>query len=398
MFFYYPPAKSDVFLMNSLLDFFFVDNVNFNMEIAVNTGNKKVVTNNSWVGILTNLFRVLSTTKPQKKYVVLSRHSCYEFSDAIYNAGLLPIYIDVDNRNEMDIDGLIAVEFENVLCVINICNLAQYSKIFEVKRIAKFYDVFFIEDATYTLMGSINGVDAGSWGDFVIYNFSEGKSIPIGGGGVGTNNSIYADTYLRELEMLSSGANSFLNELVSIIRYIVGSSLIGYSIYRLMLTLFNKDLKRIYSMEPARRGNKEIRFTEQKNIGKLKSSIGIKVLQNKNVIINLRYAKYVYLMKRFRDLRIDILSPISYELGQMVIKVPVILENLDYLTQERFRKVGVIPLYSASSPLYDEDSVEFANSNFYFRNLYTIPVHNGIDFNQIDQIVDIVYEWKKAND
>ena len=67
--------------------------------------NNQAIFTDSWVGILALTLKNLKI-KYVKNKVILARHSCYEFTKAILAAGLVPVYVDIDQNLIMSLDDI----------------------------------------------------------------------------------------------------------------------------------------------------------------------------------------------------------------------------------------------------------------------------------------------------
>ena len=384
-----PPARSKVSLLKSLWMYIKGVKVDFSIEICKLTGNKVVVTSNSWVRLLSLLLIVLKNKFPEKDEIILTKHSCYEFTDAILQAGLIPVYLDVNNKMEFELSDLSSEISRRTLGIISICNLGLYNNLNEINDICKSKSILHIEDATYSIGGMNSKGVYGSFGDFAVYNFSEGKAIPIGGGGIGINNRDYIWCE-KEVRNRIVNEEKLFNNFFSLLRYVFGSSNFGYTFYKSLVKISNFDLKRRYSMEPSRRQLIDLPKINIVNLGKLKKISGTIIVDNIQNEIQSRQRKYDYLKRKIIDINMEYILISNYSFSDMIIKVPILLIGIKKGLINELEKFGVIRLYGTRSRLYSEGSVEFKNSNIFYENLFTIPLHDGINKSELDLIIGIL--------
>lgn len=119
----------------------------------------------------------------RRKKVVLARYSCPSFAHAILAAGLSIHYCDVcPTTLSIDLDQLGRIEADDTLAVIcaNLFGLAYPMD--EVVRLCRDKQVALVEGADYSIGTEYRSRRVGTFGDFTILNFQEGKALPIGGG------------------------------------------------------------------------------------------------------------------------------------------------------------------------------------------------------------------------
>ncbi len=115
--------------------------------------------------------------------VILPRYSCPSFIHGIQAAGIAHRYCDIDASTLAVAPELVDRCGTDGACALLVPNLFGLSA--DMHALAEFCrrrDLLMIDGADYTFGGTFAGSALGSFGDFAILNFQEGKALPIGGG------------------------------------------------------------------------------------------------------------------------------------------------------------------------------------------------------------------------
>jgi perosamine synthetase len=124
----------------------------------------------------------------RRKEVVLPRYSCPSFVHAILASGLKVKYCDVNPVTlSYNLDKLFEMTTHNTLALIcpNLFGLSN--PVDTISEYCKKHNIYLIEGVDYGVGTEYLGKRIGSFGDFSILNFQEGKAIPVGGGMFTTN-------------------------------------------------------------------------------------------------------------------------------------------------------------------------------------------------------------------
>jgi dTDP-4-amino-4,6-dideoxygalactose transaminase len=383
---YFPPAASRIPFLKTCLGLVGSQSKN-PLEKALThfLSAKDVYCCRSWVGALALFLNELE--KQEKKgEVILPRYSCYEFTLAIQMAGLTPVYMDIDQDGTMLLPEIKASIRPNTLAIIGVNNVGIYSDMASIATLTKENGICFIEDATYTLFGQYQGRLAGTVGDVAILNFSEGKAMPIGGGGVVLNNADYQAVFSRCKERVLPASSSW-KSFGELLTYVIGSSILGYSAYRILKKATAIDFKEKMSMEVSRRTP-----TEKGNalsphlmgaISPIKQgAIGIvHDAQQRQIMRNTIARKYDTVLEGHKRIR----KLYAHEEGRYVIRYPILCETIDVAALQRHERLGISRLYGPDSPLNVKAAKE-TNSLYFYDHLLTLPVYDAIDDSHIRQI------------
>lgn len=133
---------------------------------------------------------------PPGSAVALNGFTCYALYKAVVNAGFIPVYLDVEDRNLNFSPAKLMEAIQanpNIRAVIVQNTLGYPAAVEEIAKICAERGVVLIEDIAHSV-GSLysGGREAGSFGDFVVFSFSQDKIIDaISGGALVIGNQKY---------------------------------------------------------------------------------------------------------------------------------------------------------------------------------------------------------------
>jgi perosamine synthetase len=115
--------------------------------------------------------------------VILPRFSCPTFAHAIMANNLEIKYCDINPKTlSIDMSSLNALDTKNCLALICVNHFGLANQMDEIKDYCRDRGLYLIEDLGYSLGTEYRGRTLGSFGDFSVLNFKEGKALPLGGG------------------------------------------------------------------------------------------------------------------------------------------------------------------------------------------------------------------------
>lgn len=158
------------------------------------------------------LLKGLSAHAPGRGEVLLPAYTCPSLARVILDLGLSPRLVDISGLTlEYQRDQLEAALGRQTLAVIHVHPFGLPQPVAPVVQMAHTVGAVVIEDAAQSMGARLNGVAAGSGGDFGLYSLGPGKPLSAGGGGVlSVNNERYlglVDDWWRELPV-PTGAGS----------------------------------------------------------------------------------------------------------------------------------------------------------------------------------------------
>ena len=141
----------------------------------------------SYTSFMRAIFACLSVLRKnncsERNQVVLSRYSCPSFVHAIQAAGLEPAYCDmIPETLSMDLKRLVEMDFSKILVVFGVNFFGLSNRADELVEICSNNGIFYVEGLDYSLGSEYDGKKVGTFGDFGVLNFQEGKTIPVSGG------------------------------------------------------------------------------------------------------------------------------------------------------------------------------------------------------------------------
>lgn len=131
------------------------------------------------------------TKLPEGSRVGVTGFTCYAVYKAIVDAGLKPVYLDIDRSLNFSFETLRKNKDLKVLIVQN--TLGSPCDMGNIKDFCKKHNILLIEDLAHSV-GTVyqNGIEAGLFGDFVALSFSQDKMIDsVSGGALVIRNKKY---------------------------------------------------------------------------------------------------------------------------------------------------------------------------------------------------------------
>jgi len=166
----------------------------FEKRIADFAGVKYAVATNSGTGALHLIIKALDTKDNDE--VITTPFSFISSSNCILYEKARPVFVDIDSRtlniDVSEIEKKITKKTKAILAVDVFGNPADWDKL---KKIAKKYKLYLIEDSAEALGSEYKGKKCGSFGEAAILSFYPNKQITTAGEGglVLTNNKKIAD-------------------------------------------------------------------------------------------------------------------------------------------------------------------------------------------------------------
>jgi dTDP-4-amino-4,6-dideoxygalactose transaminase len=125
--------------------------------------------------------KALNLTKGDK--IIVTPRSFIISASCVLNAGLKPVFADVDNNGNLNIDGISKVYQKKVKAVIIVHLNGLSCDLDPIVRFAKKNKIFLIEDCSQAHGAIYKGRPVGSFGDVSIWSFCQDKIISTGGEG-----------------------------------------------------------------------------------------------------------------------------------------------------------------------------------------------------------------------
>jgi dTDP-4-amino-4,6-dideoxygalactose transaminase len=366
-------------------------------------GGERVVASNSWVVLLTTFLDVLRTRRPNRTEVVLAGYTCGEFVKSTLAAGLTPRFVDVDCQGRTPPSAIEAATSAQTLAVIGVNNVGVESDNDALAAVAEEAGAVFVEDATYTYLGRSSALPhesskppLGTTGHVSILNFSEGKLLPLGGGGMLLND----DRLAPEVEEVADRVReqrptAEWEEVLQFLTYRLGASRAGYTLYRLVSDPGGLELKRLLSLEPTRTGERgqdlqgncaaaltipddrlqafaDARALQPFN--RVKAACGLQIIRRLPSIYRdrrERYDRFVHWAQSVPNVSVLPLAD-----GGIPLRIPVVTERpLPQAVVQAATRYGLSTHYGTDYPMCGDPNLP--NATRLYRQLYTVPVHGG---------------------
>ncbi len=158
---------------------------------------------NSARSALTLLLYILKEVS-HKKEVITQAFSCLVVPNAIKFAGLKPVFVDIDQSFNLNLEDLKKKINKNTLAIIIQNTFGLPAKIDEILNLAKENNIFIIENLTHSLGAKYKNIYLGNFGDFALLSFNRNKVISsiIGGALVINNNRLLGEkeNFLEKME------------------------------------------------------------------------------------------------------------------------------------------------------------------------------------------------------
>lgn len=182
--FWYPPAETRI-SARSIVDALLGKNDDFEKDLCSYLDVESCILGNSGRALMTLLLRTLKKADTDNRdEVLIPAYTCYSVAASVVKAGLKISVYDLDPQTlRPDRDSLKRAAGGKTLAIV-------YQHLFGIPQpredfhdIAVEHGIPLIEDAAQGLGGLLNGKPLGTMGDFGIFSFGRGKSLPIGAGG-----------------------------------------------------------------------------------------------------------------------------------------------------------------------------------------------------------------------
>jgi len=161
------------------------------------------------------LLPLLALEAPPEAAVVIPTFTFFATAGAVWNAGLRPVFCDVDAHTfNVDRGSVEAAWSDQVVAVIPVHLFGQMAPMDGLLELARERDVFVLEDAAQAIGAAQNGTAAGASGHAGAFSFFPSKNLGgFGDGGLMTTSDPVLDERLRKLRV-HGGAQAYLHESV----------------------------------------------------------------------------------------------------------------------------------------------------------------------------------------
>jgi dTDP-4-amino-4,6-dideoxygalactose transaminase len=139
-------------------------------------------------------FLLMQLNDLEKNEIITQAFSCLVVPNAIKFSGYKPIYVDIDETYNLDIENLKRKINEKTKAIIIQNTFGIPAKINEILEIAHQNKILVIENLTHSLGAKYKGKYLGNFGDFALLSFNRNKVISsIVGGALVVNNKNFLE-------------------------------------------------------------------------------------------------------------------------------------------------------------------------------------------------------------
>jgi perosamine synthetase len=276
-------------------------------------------------------FLLMQLDNIEKNEVITQASSCLVVPNAIKFAGYKPIYVDIDETYNLDIEDLKRKINEETKAIIIQNTFGIPAKIDEILEIAHQNNILVIENLTHSLGAKYKVKYLGNFGDFALLSFNRNKVISsIIGGALVVNNKNFLEKIKQNYESLPEFSQKEIQKIIFTGKVLYQAKK-NYNfltkIYLKFLRKSGKILEMISSIE--KQGKKpenylfkfpEILFPLLLNqLKKLE-----KFNEKRKEIANIYLEKF----------------PLNFGGGPIFLRFPVLIENRDFVL-EKFKKENI---------------------------------------------------------
>lgn len=324
------------------------------------------------------LLLILLTLKSRsdRLEVILPAYTCPTVFQAVIEAGLQPLFCDVDPRTlGFDRDHLSHLLSEKVLSIVptHLYGLAQ--DITDLVGICGNLGIYIVEDAAQAFGALVSGKMVGCTGDFGLFSMGFGKSLPIGDGGViCTKDSFVADLEKTLTTSKTQHSKWSVISLGEFLVYALATTPAGWwAVFRSPWNPAKKEM--------------QINFLPEIEVGEfnaVQAGIGKSILKRINKINMIRRDKANSLKEILAGIEFVNLPEIASNTAPIYLRFPVIADtktNADELYRQLSKAgIGVSKSYTFTLPdLFSDASflkaAQFHGARRLANCLLTLPTH-----------------------
>jgi aminotransferase EvaB len=154
---------------------------NYEKRFAEYMGSKYCITTNNGTDALILALKALGVQKGDE--VITPCNSFYATTGAIVAVGATPVFTDVDERYQIDIDDLKSLINAKTKMILPVHWAGASPDMFKIQEIAKENDLFVLEDACMAIGGKIKKKRPGTFSNIGAFSMHPLKSLNVAGDG-----------------------------------------------------------------------------------------------------------------------------------------------------------------------------------------------------------------------
>lgn len=332
---------------------------------------------------LTVLLRALNLKKDTG--VAMMGFNCLTVMNSITSAEMKPIFVDIDDSFQIDINDLKKKRDRFEVVVVNHMFGIPNNAIYEIKRL--FPDLIIIEDCTHAFGTLVNSDLAGTIGDFSIFSYGMAKfPSAMDGGFLIINNAEYTLAIHNETAKLSE--MSIFSEIKNIVKGIIVGQLFCPFIYALSKNKFISNLDKKHDVV-GKYHQYESKYYKSNQYLFLRRMTIIDTLLQKQ-------------MENGKQIRASIPKEIRIFDGDYnFFMLPIVVKDRVSLIAY-FADNGIeIGTHFSKSILWAQDfgyqTGDCKKAEFMAENIATIPTHYNMKEKQVKRIQNILAKFSKNN-
>ena len=324
----------------------------FEKQFSQFVGTKYCISTNNGTDALILALKSLGIGKVDE--VITVCNSFYATTGAIVETGATPIFVDCDNRYQIDITAIKKKINSRTKAILPVHWVGASPDMFEINKLAKKHKLYVVEDACMGIGGSLNGKHPGTFGDLGAFSMHPLKSLNVMGDGgmVVTNNS---------------------------------------SLYKWMLKyrnhgMINRDHIDFWGVNM--------------RLQPLQAVVAMHGLKKLKSVINKRNSNAKYLDKELQKLFPNVILPQRINNFRETFSLYMILAKkrdklLKFLIKNKIEaKIHYpVPLHRQKAHKFKISKSDFPISDYQSKKLLTIPVHQFLSKKQLSYIVQIIKSY-----
>jgi len=315
--------------------------------------------------------KVLKNIHPTRKRVIIPTYGCRATFDPIVNAGLVPVFADIDKNLNISVESVRYHMTDDVLAMLvpHLCGCK--AEIEELVSIAKQKHVVVIEDVCQSLGGTDSGLFLGKRGDMTIFSFGRGKNLMATAGGMLTSN-IYMEDLLNEAQKLT-------REDIRIVRRrfrkIVLRDFIGFEFRIERFLMSSREYKALHPLDAKLMCVQLDKLEEVLEKRKANAKRIIEVLRKTGLRVALQEGEaHIYT-------RLSVI----FEYPQDCRRLEEALHAARVVTDDMYSPLHLKPFAAEFS-----SNVVLPYSERIYKNIFNVPVRPNLSEKQLDKIVKAI--------
>jgi dTDP-4-amino-4,6-dideoxygalactose transaminase len=263
--------------------------------------------------------------------IITQAFSCIVVPNAIKFAGYKPIYVDIDETYNLDIEDLKRKINERTKAIIIQNTFGIPAKIGEILEIAHQNKILVIENLTHSLGAKYKGKYLGNFGDFALLSFNRNKVISsIIGGALVVNNKNFLEKIKNSYEYLPELSQKEIKKIIFTGKVLYEAKE-NYNFLTKIYLKFLRKKSKIFEM---------VSFIEKK--GKKPENYLFKFPEILFPLLLNQLKK----LERFNEHRKEIAKiylekfPLNFSGEPIFLRFPILIENRDFVL-EKFKKENI---------------------------------------------------------